>query len=147
MEFEAPVLEALNGFEEAMCDDLNTPKAASFLFSIINIAEKGIKTNQITPEASRFVLEAIQKMDSVFGVIYDVPTKYFASAEKASALPEYRQIDKKDLPENVLQLARRRSELKALKLFEEADKLRGELLSLGYTVKDKKDGDFDVYSN
>ena len=48
------------------------------------------------------------------------------------------------IPAEVAALARRRAELKAQKLFAEADVIRAEITALGYEVKDRK-AEFDIY--
>ena len=48
--------------------------------------------------------------------------------------------EKVELPANVIELVNQRNAARAEKNWAESDRLRDELISLGYTVKDSKEG-------
>lgn len=57
------------------------------------------------------------------------------------------KLDEDDaIPEEIKSLAEKRWQAKQSKNYAEADRLRGELLSQGYTINDKKDG-YDIVKN
>ena len=57
------------------------------------------------------------------------------------------KLDEEDaIPEEIKSLAEKRWQAKQNKNYAEADRLRGELLSQGYTINDKKDG-YDIVKN
>ncbi len=126
-------------FEEAMCDDMNTPRAVASLFSLLNVAEKGVNSNSLNKSSSQYILQAILDIDTVFGILYDVPTKYFV-ANKPNANIERVPLDINCVPKNIVELATERMKLKLSKKYSEADSIRNQLTSLGYDIKDSKDG-------
>lgn len=134
--------EAVAAFEEAMRDDMNTPRATAALFGLVGTAEKALKGGSAVAGAEA-VLEAIRRMDLVLGVLYEVPQGYFKGPVAPASSNEPLDLD--SLPQEVLALARARAELKAQKKFSEADAARDSLTAMGYVVKDKAGGAFDVF--
>ena len=53
---------------------------------------------------------------------------------------------KQDIPDEIKALAEKRWQAKLDKNYAEADRLRGELSNLGYTINDRKDG-YDIVKN
>lgn len=142
-EFKTSIISALNLFETSMCDDMNTPRAASALFLLVNLGEKELKLNILNKTQINLLLTAIKKIDEIFGVLYEVPSAYFPKENKSSIKSKVPlEIDM--IPEEIVQLARKRLEFKTLKLYSEADALRGEIEGLGYDMRDKKGG-YDIY--
>jgi cysteinyl-tRNA synthetase len=146
MEMESTT--AIDAFETAMCDDLNTPRASAALFSLISAAEKSIKENKMSSLGASKVLDAINKIDKVFGIIYDVPVSYFnqngnVSVKESLSSDEPLPIDQ--IPTNIKELAEKRIEYKLQKNFAEADSIRAQLSELGYDVKDVKSGGYNVF--
>ena len=127
-------------FEAALSDDINTPRAVATLFNLITALEKALNSKTLTsPIVAKSLLEAIERMDSVLGLFYQVPTAYFSSealqvAAQASA----------PIPEDIVELARRRVDFKAKKMFAEADDMRRQITDAGYAVKDLKGGEFEL---
>jgi cysteinyl-tRNA synthetase len=86
-------------------------------------------------------------MDQIFGILYEVPLSYFPSLGNISdsTSPENSGVPMDSLPENIKSLIGNRSILKAQRKFAEADSIRIQLEGLGFSIKDKKGGDVDVY--
>ena len=144
-EFRAAVATALTSFEESMCDDMNTPRAVAALFTLVGLGEKAVKQAALGAADARHLLAVLFEMDKIFGVLYDVPAAYFgASASAAGAGGARTPLAVGDVPPDVLQLAAKRADLKAQKLYAEADAVRAELVALGYEVKDRKT-EFDIF--
>jgi cysteinyl-tRNA synthetase len=142
-EMDVSVKSALLLFEDSMCDDMNTPRAVAALFQIISLGEKTLKSGSITKNQINLVLQAIAKIDIVFGVFYDVPIAYFnpkTIGKSDIKVP----IDINLVPENILLLANKRMDFKIAKDFQNSDLIRKELTSLGYEVIDRK-FEFDIY--
>lgn len=99
-------------FLEAINDDLNMPVAMSVVWDVIKNNSK-----------SKKLAALIEKFDEVMG--FDIK----------SYIP---QIE--ELPESIKQLVSERNEARANKNWAESDRLRDELISKGYSVKDSKEG-------
>jgi cysteinyl-tRNA synthetase len=112
---EAPAwaLKHLDDFTEAVNDDLNVPKAFAALFELVR------ETNSKSGEG---VLGIFKRMDEVLGVIF------FGKSEKS------------DIPEEVKALLEKRALARANKDWAQSDALRDEIASLGWSVKDSKEG-------
>jgi cysteinyl-tRNA synthetase len=112
---EAPAwaLKHLDDFTDAVNDDLNVPKAFAALFELVR------ETNSKSGEG---VLGIFKRMDEVLGVIF------FGKSEKS------------DIPEEVKALLEKRALARANKDWAQSDALRDEIASLGWSVKDSKEG-------
>lgn len=99
-----------NKFLEAINDDLNMPLAMSVIWDVIRYEKQ-------SPELAKLLL----KFDSVLGLQID-------------------KEEKMELPEEIQKLVEERKEARANKDWNKSDELRDKLVSLGYTVKDTKDG-------
>lgn len=110
--------EQINKYKEEFIniinDDLNIPLALGFLWNIL----KEDKDDRIYKLALLF--------DNVFGL------DLFNFEEQLNI--------KYDIPNNILELAEKRKFLKENKKFNEADKIRDEIISLGYDIKDTREG-------
>mmetsp|Transcript_26643 Transcript_26643/g.60161 ORF Transcript_26643/g.60161 Transcript_26643/m.60161 type:complete len:587 (-) Transcript_26643:24-1784(-) len=131
----------LANFEAAIADDLSMPRASASLFSIVKAAEKEFKRFAKSDDDGaldlgglRCALDAINKMDQVFGIFYDVPA---VNGDEASSSEE----DDLSVPGNVLDLVMQRTAAKEAKDWELADSLRTKIRELGFAVKDVKGGD------
>jgi cysteinyl-tRNA synthetase len=98
-------------FIEALSDDLNIPKALAIVWETV-------KSNQ-PDETKRALLE---EFDKVLG------------------LDIFKKETKKNTPEKVTALLKKRDELRAAGKYEEADKIRAQIEKKGYTVKDTELG-------
>ena len=116
-------------FDECMDDDFNTALAISNLFGIF----KKISAKLAAGDASAAEdVYQVRKTYSLLGLFKKEAKDYFA--EVAAKNPA------EDVPAEVKDIAERRWQAKKARNWAEADKLRAELDSLGYTVKDGKEG-------
>ncbi len=105
-------------FVSALDNDLDTPKALAIVFQWIK------QTNQKLDEKSLNLKEALsglcflEKFQSIFDVL----------------------SDKIDIPSTVLSLLQKREEARTNKNWEQSDRLREKIQSLGWIVKDTPDG-------
>jgi len=148
---ERLVAECSASFREAMDDDLNTPRAYAALFKLVKGVEGGLKAarkeeKEYSAAAARLALEAIQSADEVFGFFYDPPASWIKkkATAGASSADEDAALEVSSLPQSVQELIVNRTNAKTSKDYAEADRLRDELLSLGFAVKDAKGGEIQV---
>jgi cysteinyl-tRNA synthetase len=143
------VAQELDNFEQALLDDLSTPRAAASLFGIIKVAEAEFKRHKkeekdgkpISPLDSvglYAVKSALEQMDKVFGVFYDVPN---SKNEDGSEVPDESDNNNDSVPDQVMLLVQSRTAAKEAKNWELADSLRNQISELGYNVKDVKGGE------
>lgn len=113
------VLWGLRKFHEAMDDDLNTSAALAVIFDVItkfHVKEKEI----FSQDDIRSLADFVQCIGETFGCFTP---------------DEHQEISKE-----VAELLKAREQARAAKNFAESDRLRDEILGLGYEVKDGKDG-------
>ena len=99
-------------FHKAINDDLNMPLAMSVVWDVVK-----------NPRKSKKMSELLDKFDTVLAL----------SLDKKSEVKE-------EFPEAVVKLAEERLKARAEKDWAESDRLRNEILALGYSIKDSKDG-------
>jgi cysteinyl-tRNA synthetase len=99
-------------FLEAINDDLNMPVAMSVVWEVVK-----------QPKKSKAYQELLLDFDRVLGF----------------NLVNYEK-EEKTIPEDVQQLVNERNEARANKNWSESDRIRDILISMGYTVKDSKEG-------
>ncbi len=104
----------LKEFDEAISDDLNVPMAMGVLWKMIKLP------------ASKDVYETALVMDKVFALDFD----------KVQAAPQATQ----DAPQEIIDLANLRKQARKDKNWAESDRLRDEIASKGYRIKDTADG-------
>jgi cysteinyl-tRNA synthetase len=152
---------ALRSFETAIADDLSMPRAAAALFALVKAAEQELKrcsdasagsssdidedhsSHQQSSAASydlvglRAVLDAIRRMDAVFGIFDNASLASQDSESGSSTVVE----EKEALPPAaVLELVDQRAAAKTAKDWALADSLRQRITDLGWSVKDVKGG-------
>jgi cysteinyl-tRNA synthetase len=143
------VAQELDNFEQSLLDDLSTPRAAASLFAVIKVAEAEFKRYKKEekdgePESPLDIVglsavkSALEQMDKVFGVFYDVPN---AKNEDGTEVAEANDSDVDSVPDEVMILVQSRTAAKEAKDWELADSLRNQISELGYSVKDVKGGD------
>ena len=115
-------------FDAAMCDDFNTALALSDLFGLFKEILKKLSSGD---KSAAEDVRQIRKTYSLLGLFKKGADEYLA--EVALKNPE-------EIPEEVKALAERRWLAKKERNWAEADELRAKIDSLGYTVKDSKDG-------
>ena len=90
-------------------------------------------------------MQAITKIDSVFGILYNAPLSYFnISPNTQNGGKKIGLLTEDEIPEEVKTLINARTLFKSQKQFTEADGIRNQLKELGYEVKDFK-GSVEVY--
>ena len=121
-EKEAALMEKVKavreGFDSAMDDDMNTANAIGQLFELVREANAALDEKSVKA-ASKAVLDAMDELCGVLGILR-------------------RKTDEKD--DVVEQLLAARSEARANKNWAESDRLRDEIVKLGYVLKDTKQG-------
>ncbi|MGN0818273.1 MAG: cysteine--tRNA ligase [Candidatus Coproplasma sp.] len=116
-------------FNSAMDDDFNTALALSDLFGLFKTVSKKLAAGD---ESCREDVYQIKKTYSLLGLFRKTPASYLAEvAVKAPA---------DEIPEEVKALAEERWQAKKARDWAAADALRAKIDSLGYAVKDGKDG-------
>jgi cysteinyl-tRNA synthetase len=114
----AKVNEVREGFDAAMDDDMNTANAIGQLFELVREANAALNEN--SPKAAiSAVLDAMNELCAVLGILR-------------------RKTDEKD--DEVEKLVAARAEARANKNWAESDRLRDLIISMGYTLKDTKQG-------
>jgi len=113
-----------------MKDDLNTPRASAALFGLVKGCEQMFKSDSMDKEGAAKVLKALEKMDSIFGIFYEVPGRE-VEAERDSALDE--------APAELAALLVERLIAKQAKDFGRADEIRDLCAAAGYAIVDAKD--------
>jgi len=115
----------VNNFKDAVSDDLNVPKALGIMWEMLD--------DEKISNSSK--LDAILKFDSVFGLNLDKVEA--AKSEKVSGI-----IVKWDCEVNpaVMEIVIEREQARHSKDFKKSDELRDKIVSLGYEIKDKKEG-------
>ena len=108
-------LEEINQYEqrfhEAINDDLNMPVAMSVVWEVIK-----------NPKKSKDFAKLLLKFDTVLGLEID------------------KQEETVQIPEEIIELAEKRKIAREQKNWAESDRLRDEILSRGYCIKDNKEG-------
>lgn len=123
--------ECNDAFDEdvmnAMRDDLNTPKALSYLFEIFKNMAKKISYGDKSVVKDYNGVKKAYKMLGLF-------------VNNSNDVISFIDNKKTKVPEEVELLARERWQAKQDKNFARADEIREKITQLGYTVKDNKDG-------
>jgi cysteinyl-tRNA synthetase len=109
----------LKQFEEAMDDDLNTPKALSALFTFVKKMNTLIDSGSVSQVEASKAIEALKQVDAVLGVM---------------------DFKEEKLPEHLAELISKRDEARKRRDFAESDRLREELLAQGVVVEDTPTG-------
>lgn len=107
-------LDVMIQFRSALEDDFNTAKTVGILWNVLKS-----DTDAATKKA------LVDAFNRVLGL--DLAAK-----------------NEQEIPQEVLDLARQRKLSKSKRDFESADTLRKQILELGYLVKDKKDGNYEI---
>ncbi len=103
----------LGGFEDAIADDLDTPKALAFVFENLN----------------NLSTENFEKIDEVLAILEKVEIK----VEQGITIEGY-------VPQDVFKLALERQKAREEKNWAKSDELRDRILEIGFAVEDSPDG-------
>lgn len=112
--------KALQSFEEAMDDDLNTSVALASIHNLVREINTILAKDELKSDDQKAVLEAIEKFDSVLGIF---------GKEAAEMLDE--EIEK---------LIEERQEARRSRNFARSDEIRDLLAEKGIILEDTKDG-------
>ena len=104
-------------FRSAIDDDLNTPKALAVLNELLHYANALKAKSRLSLRSSRMILATIKEFDRVLGLVL-------------------LRIEKLVVPERVKTLVLKREELRKAKKWHEADRIRGQIKKLGFSVED-----------
>lgn len=101
-------------------DDMNMPGAMSVVWEIARNAKKSIK-----------FADLLLKFDKVLGLDMKNAENY---------LLEFKHEESEELPEEIKALVEERKQARAEKNWVKSDEIRDRIISLGYSIKDTKDG-------
>jgi cysteinyl-tRNA synthetase len=113
-------VDARTRFFASLDDDFNTPEAFGVLAEVVRAVNTAVDGERPGADQLREAKHALLDLLDVFGL---------AGLEAPEAVPE-----------NVLDLARRRDEARAGRDFARADALRAEILGQGFEVRDTPEG-------
>ncbi|MEP6924095.1 MAG: cysteine--tRNA ligase [Pyrinomonadaceae bacterium] len=119
-EVERVVLEALQEFETAMDDDLNTSVALAAIHNLVKEINVALANDALQADDKNLVLAAIAKFDSVLG-IFGKETEEMLDAEIENLIAE-------------------RQEVRRNRNFARSDEIRDLLAEKGIILEDTKDG-------
>ena len=112
-EYEEKFLSYIN-------DDMNMPGAVSVVWEIARNTKKSAKFANL-----------LLKFDEVLGLDMKNAEKY---------LVKFKQNDSEELPAEIKKLVEERKNARAEKNWAKSDEIRDKIISLGYSIKDTKDG-------
>lgn len=115
------VAASLRQFRAAIEDDLNMPRALAVLNELLHYGGALSDKRILTRGASRMVPAAIFEMDSVLGL-------------------HLKKNKRAVVPKQILELLKRREDLRQEKRWKEADAIRGLILQNGFVVEDTPHG-------
>src|SRR5581483_6868361 len=119
--------EVENRFKDAMDDDFNTPRALAVLFDLAREARRVMsQAARPTVGAKSLLGEVLNKLNFFGGLLGIVSTRREA------------------VPQEIIDLAQLRVQMKADKNFTGADEIRAKVLGMGFTIEDVKGGQFRI---
>jgi cysteinyl-tRNA synthetase len=111
-------VDGLEAFAAALDDDLNISAALASVFDVIRDTNRRMDSGSLSPEEANGLLQWLVGVNSVLGF----------------------EPDAEPVPTEVESLLVRRTEARVAKDWKLSDTLRDEILSLGWVVKDTKEG-------
>jgi cysteinyl-tRNA synthetase len=124
---EVSIDDLQNSVFVQLADDLHSPKALAAIFTIIN----NHNAAELTKESKDQLINLFAKLNDIYAVWEITPRP----AE-----------EKQEAPVEVIELANQRWQAKKDKNWGLADEIRAKVTSLGWTIKDTKEG-FDLVAN
>lgn len=118
-EVETVPINTIQAFTRALQDDLNISEALAHLFEFIRMMNNAIDMKQLTSPLLDQAKSTFLRMNSVLDLIIQPDNV---------------------IPEAIQKLLEERNKARKAKQFQVADKLRHDLLSLGYTIEDTPQG-------
>jgi len=107
-------------FWEELAGDFNTPKALAVVFQLLRKGNSRISENKIAAEEAGQILDFLDEVNKLFGIIPDT---------KATSVPE-----------DIMALAREREKLRKEGKWKRADKIRTTIKKMGYIIEDTSRG-------
>jgi cysteinyl-tRNA synthetase len=132
------------GFEMAMDDDFNTPKAFAEIFSFITHTNRYFNNDSAPlPGLCSHALQMLEKIGRVLTLFQPTSHKLLGTRdfEKLKALAQQFAVDSTgDFEEILHQLLHRREKARQEKDWKTADSIRTDLDDLGYEIQDTSEG-------
>jgi len=119
---EPLILRTKRGFEEAMADDFNTPKALASIFKLVNLGNLLLSKGKITKEETKDILEFLKGADQIFNFIF------------------WQKPKKREIPSNILKLVKEREKYRKKGDYKKSDEIRNKIKEKGWWVEDTKEG-------
>ena len=113
--------EAEKLFQEALADDLNTPKALAVLNELIHYGNSLLDKGRLSVKAARIITATVLEFDRVLGL-------NLKSSKAAS------------IPKDIMTLVAKRESLRKEKKWKEADAIREKIERLGVIIEDTPSG-------
>ncbi len=121
---EEVISEILNEFKKSINNDFDTHEAIKNFFMLIELLNEDIKSGSTDNESSEAAMLAVQKMDSILGV-----------------------IDRYSVPDEVIKLAEERSKLRDSNDWAGADLIRNKIKEKGFKVIDLFGSNYTIIKN
>lgn len=121
---EEVISEILNEFKKSINNDFDTHEAIKNFFMLIELLNEDIKSGSTDNESSEAAMLAVQKMDSILGV-----------------------IDRYSVPDEVIKLAEERSKLRDSNDWVGADLIRNKIKEKGFKVIDLFGSNYTIIKN
>lgn len=121
-------------FCRALDDDLNTPRAAASMFSLVNACEKMFKAERMGRKAAGMAMRSLEDMDRIFGIFYVPELEESGENSAASSNSE------DEAPSELLELLQQRAEARRAKDYARADEIRDTITKAGFTILDTSQG-------
>jgi cysteinyl-tRNA synthetase len=121
-EFRDAIQASMQGFVEALENDIDTLTALTAIFEFITLVNRDIDDESLTTKEVSSVIDILKSWDMVMGVM------------------DWSILEVLEIPESITALAEERIAAKKNKDFTRADEIRKEVESLGYLIVDMKDG-------
>ena len=118
-DLKEPIQAAAAGFEQALDDDLDMPKALAAVFEFVSQVNRVADSETVSAQGAKAAFELLNRMDSVLGVL----------KEKAALLPK-----------EIEALIEERIQARKEKNFARADEIRDQLDAQGIVLKDTPEG-------
>ena len=115
---------------DALLEDLNASAALGELFGVIKNLEKQLVNENLSESDKKICRQGLSVIVNAFGWILPEPDSLKQAVE---------------VPEDVKELAEQRWQAKCDKNWSESDRLRDEVIALGWVIKDGKEG-YDIES-
>ena len=113
------VTAASGSFIAHMDDDLNSADAITDIFNLVRQTNTSAQEGKVSADALKQARDKIVELTGVLGILLDLED---------------------EIPEEITELANKRAEAKKAKDYAEADRIRDEIQSKGYIVKDVPGG-------